>query len=173
MKSQRAAPGLHRRLIGVAGRGDHAGHGLHDEVHGRIVTVRTALAVTRAGTVDEPRVDLLQLGGADAEAVHHARREVLDEDIGAQHHLVEQRAALLRLEVEGDGLLVRVQHRERQGGATRIAAAAQVLPLERFDLDDVRTGHCHEEGRVRTVVEVGEVDDGDTRKRVLQTELWT
>ena len=158
--------GFHRRLVGVAGRGDHAGHRLHDEVHGGIVTVRTALAVTRAGTVDEPRVDLLQVGGADAEAVHHARREVLDQYIGTRHQLLEQRAALLGLEVEGDGLLVRIQHRERQGGPTRVAAAAQVLALERLDLDDVRTGHCHEKGGVRAVVEVGEVDDGDTRKRV-------
>ena len=84
MKSQRAAPDFTGGWSGKAGRVDHAAHRLHDEVHGRIVAVGTVLAVTRARAVDEPRVDLLQLGRADAEAVHHARGEVLDEDVGAR-----------------------------------------------------------------------------------------
>ena len=156
--------GLDRRLIRKAGRIDDAAHRLHHQIHRRIVAIRTVLPVARARPVDQPRIDLVQVGGTEPETVHDARREVLDEDVGARHHLAQQFAALFGLEIERHRLLVGVEHRERQGGAAHVAAAAQMLAAERLDLDHVRARHRHQKRRVGPVVDVREVDDRDARQ---------
>ena len=107
---------------------------------------------------------------APSPAVHDAGREVLDQDIGARDHFAEELLALLRFEVERDRLLVRVEHRERQVGATQVAAAAQMLAVLRLDLDHRCPGQRHEEGRVRPVVDMGEVEDGDAGEWVVSSE---
>ena len=71
-------PGFHRRMLGMAGHADHAGHGLHDQVHGGVIAIRAILAVAGGGAIDQPLVDLQQRCGAEPETVHHAGREVLD-----------------------------------------------------------------------------------------------
>ena len=160
--AQRRA-GLDRRLIGIAGRIDDAAHCLHHQIHGGVVAIRAIFPVSRARPIDQSRIDLVQIRGADAEAVDDARREVLHQDVGARGQLAQQLAAFLGLEIERDRLLVGVQHRKREGGPAHVAAAAQMLAPERLDLDDLRAGHGHEEGRIGPVVDVRQIDHRDAR----------
>ena len=155
--------GLDRRLVGEAGRIDDAAHRLHDQIHGRVVAIGAGLAVARARAIDQARIDLVQGGGADAQAIHHARRKVLDQDVGPRGHLAQQFAALFGLEIERHRLLVGIEHGEWQGGAAHVATAAQMLAAERLDLDDLGAGHGHQEGRVRPVIDVRQVDHRDAR----------
>src|SRR5581483_2752348 len=78
----------------------------------------------------------------------------------------QQLAAARMLQVQGHRPLVLVQHRERQGGVPlRQGAPAQRLALGRLDLDDVGAGLGHQQGRVRALKDLAEIDDGNPGKR--------
>ena len=96
----------------------------------------------------------MQFSGAYTEAIHDAGCEIFDQNIGALDHLLEQVAALFRLEVECDWFFVGVQHRERQRGTTHIATATQMLAMKRLHLDHVRARHRHEKRRIGPVINV-------------------
>lgn len=113
----------------------------------------------------------MEIRRTDAEAVGNARREVLDEDVGAGHHLPEQFAAFFCLEIKRDRLLVGVQHRERKGSPSHVAAAAQMLAMVRLDLDHVSARHRHQKGGVGPVVYMREIEDRDARKRVTRVRF--
>ncbi len=158
---------LHRRLVGKAGRVDDAAHRLHYQVHGWIVPIGPRLAVAGARAVDQARIDLVQIGRTDPEAFGDAGREVLHQDVGARHHLAQEVAALLYLQIERDRLLVGVQHGERKRRPAHVAAAAQMLAVERLDLDDLGAGHGHQKGGIGPVVDVRKVDHRDPRQGIM------
>src|SRR4029453_395992 len=77
----------------------------------------------------------------EAEALHRARTEVLDDDDGRLHYLLEHLPAPPRLEVEGHRLLVGVQEAEEDRVHARLLAdpASRRLAPRRLDLDDLGT----------------------------------
>ena len=81
-------------------------------------------------------------------------------------HLDQQVAPLRVLQVERDGALVGVEHREGQRRAADHAAPAQVLAALRLDLDHVGAGLRHQERRVGPVVDLREIDNGDAVERI-------
>ena len=113
----------------------------------------------------------MQIRGAYTEAVHDARSEVLDEDVGARRHLAQELAALLRLEIERHRFLVGIEHRERERRPAHVAATAQMLADEGLDLDHGRARERHQKRRVGPVVDVRKIDDRDSRERVIAIRL--
>ena len=118
--------GLHRCPVGKSRRVHDAAHRLDGQVHGRQVAIWSREAEARTAAVDEPRVLLLQELPAEAQTVHHADREVLDDHVGLSGQTEEQRLAVGVLQVEDDGLLVGVQHDERIGLDLALAAPHDV-----------------------------------------------
>ena len=85
--------------------------------------------------------------------------------------VAQQFFAALVLEVEGDCVLVRVEHGEWQVGAAHVAAAAQMFPALRLDLNDARPGQRDQQRRVRPVIDVTEIDDRDPGQRIMPLGL--
>ena len=68
---------------------------LRDHVEGEVVLVRAALAEALDLGVDQPRVERVQHVPAEPQALDRARRHVLDEDVGARGHLLDEAEAAL------------------------------------------------------------------------------
>src|SRR4051794_36211806 len=155
--------GHDRRAVLEAGRAHRAAGRLGD-VLVRLGVLERARAEALQRRVDEPRVELVQVLPREAEPIHHARAEVLDQDVGAVHELAEDLLALVRLHVEGEAPLVAVEHREVQRVHVRqIAqlAAGDVAAAGLLDLDDVGS-HPRKELRAdRAGLHVRHVDDAD------------
>src|SRR4051795_6803376 len=128
-----------RRGVLEAGRAHRAAGRLGDVLVGlRVLERAGAEALQRR--VDQPRVELVQVLPREAEAVHHARAEVLDQDVGAVDQLAEDLLALVGLHVEGEAPLVAVEHREVEAvhvGQIAQLAAGDVPAAGLLDLDDV------------------------------------
>jgi hypothetical protein len=112
--------------------------------------VGAVLAVAADGAEDEARIDRGKRRVADAELVHDAGAETLDDDVRRQSQSAEHGDALGLLQVEAQRALVAVDELEEGAGFARpgahrtgVVALAGVL-----DLDDVGA-------------EVGEVLGGD------------
>jgi hypothetical protein len=90
----------HRRAIGEAGDAHDARRRLHGQIHRQIGTIRPADAITGRGGIDHSRIHRMQHRPADAEAIHRSRREILQQHVGALHHVEQQRPALLRLQIQ-------------------------------------------------------------------------
>jgi hypothetical protein len=130
------------------------------------IAIEAFLPVTGALRIDEARIELVHRVGADAEPLGDAGREILHQHVGLPDHADQQVAAFRILQIERDGLLVGVQHRERQRGAADHAAAAQMLAAFRLDLDHFRAGLRHQEGRIGAVIDLAEIDDLDAMQRI-------
>jgi len=114
----------------------------------------------------------MQSAPADAEIVHRPRREVFQQYIGPLCHPKEQLAAALVLQVQGDRVLVLVQHRKRQGGAlARLGSAPPRLAARRLDLDD--KGPClrQQKARIRPLKDLAEIEHGHIRQRRIGPRL--
>ena len=128
---------LGRRPVGVAGGVGDAAHRLDGDVHGREVAIGSVEAEARAAAIDQARVDLAQHLPADAEAIHHAGRKILDQHVGLGDQCQEDLLAARLLEIEHHQLLVGVQHDQRIGLDLALAAAHDVA-LRRLDLEHAR-----------------------------------
>jgi hypothetical protein len=139
---------------------------LDRQIHRQIVAIRPSQAVTRARGVDEARIYPVQYLPADAETVHDPGREILQQDVAALDHAEQQRAAALMLQVQSDRALVGVQHRDRKGRAlARRRPPTQRLALRRLDLDHVGPRLGHQQGRVRALIHLAEIEHGDAGER--------
>src|SRR5579871_5511363 len=76
-KSHTAAPAL----VGGPGGVRNAAHRLDGDVHRGKISIGPVEAEARAAAVHEPRVELAQHVVAQAEAIHHAGGEVLDQHV--------------------------------------------------------------------------------------------
>src|SRR4051795_6042378 len=152
-----------RRAVLEAG-GAHRAAGRLGDVLVRLGVLERTRAEALQRRVDQPRVELVQVLPREPEAVHDARAEVLDQDVGAVHELAEDLLALVRLHVEGERPLVAVEHREVERVHVRqIAqlAAGDVAAPRLLDLDDVGS-HPREELRAdRAGLHVRHVEDAD------------
>jgi len=86
--------------------------------------------------------------------------------IAALDHAEQQRSAALMLQVQSDRALVGVQHRDRKGRAlTRRRPPTQRLALRRLDLDHVGPRLGHQQGRVRPLIDLAEIEHDDAGER--------
>ena len=101
--------------------------------------------------------------GAESQPRHDGGSKVLDQHVGRAAQLQQELPAALGLEVQHDGALTAVQRSER------IVAVARTAPRHvasrRLDLDDVRSGHRHQEGGIRTLKDVAEIEHADAGQR--------
>ena len=86
-----------RRAIRIARDIHDAGHGLHSQIHGRVILVRTGATEARAGSVDQFRVDASQRLIPHAESLHRAWRKIFNQHVRLLHHLAQQLATALAL----------------------------------------------------------------------------
>ncbi len=156
-----AADGLGRRAVGRAGHAHGARHRLGDPLEALVVRVRPAAAEALHGGRDQPRVERVQRLPAEAEPVHRARAHVLDQHVGGLHQVEEHGAPALRLQIERDALLARVEQQEEP----RVLAAlvgergAAGLAGGRLDLDDLRPEPRQHLGAARSRFVLGQVED--------------
>ena len=155
---RRARP--QRRSVSVTGGAHDAGSRLHGEVHRQIVAIRTREAETGRGSIDHARIDFVQHREPDAQPVHHAGRVILHQCVGFQHQLAQDFLAFVGLQVQRDAALVGVQHRHRHGCflAGR-GHQPQAFAAGRLDFDHIGAGLGEHEGGVRSLVELGEIED--------------
>jgi hypothetical protein len=95
-----------------------------------------ALPIAGDRAIDQPGIERRERGIIQPEAGHHAGAEILDHDVEAGHHLLDEVADRRGLEVAGQRLLAGVEVAEI--GAVPIAqgrAGAHLIALERLDLD--------------------------------------
>jgi hypothetical protein len=131
---------LHRRPPGLAGDAHQAADTLGDEIEAALVGRRAGAAVARDRAVDQRRVDGLQLGHTQAQAVERAAAVVLGQHVGGFDQTLEHAPPAFGLQVQRDAALVAVHHHEGRrfavdaglGIAPRVVAAGHFL-----DLDDV------------------------------------
>ena len=128
-----------RRLGRPAQIGD-AGLGLDQQIVGLGAAIGPALVIAGDRADDEARVARAELGGIEAGACGRPRRQILDEDIGARNHVVEQRCIGRGLDVERHRLLAAVEPDEiARLARRRMVVKAREIALGPLDLDDPRT----------------------------------
>src|SRR4029453_2127705 len=159
--------GADRRAARLAGDGHDAAEGLHQRLVAGAVLARAGASERRDRAVHQPRVDRRQLVVAQAEGLHRAGPEVLDQDVGAGDHALEDRHALRRLEVERHVPLVAVDDQERRGLPVLVRRPRARLVAARgvFDLDDVGAEIGQEHAAERAGQHPGEVEHADTFER--------
>jgi len=153
-----------RRLVGAPRDRGEAGDGLDQEVLAGPRAVGARLAVARGGDIDEPGVDGRHALPVEAEARHHARAEVLDEDVGALDQAPGDRLALGALEIEREAPLVAVRGEEEDAHAVLVEVASGPVALpepaaRRLDLDHVGAEVGEELDAGRPEEELGEAED--------------
>ena len=151
----------HRRLTGQARDRRQPAHGLHDHVVRRPVGVRPALAETGDRGVHHAGVARRDPLVVEAEALHGAGAEVLDEDLALFHQVHGQPGPPRRAQIEGDGLLAAVDARvvgadpgDEGSEVPRLVAAAR-----QFHLDHLGAEVGQDHRRVGAGQDPGEVED--------------
>ena len=152
-----------RRAVRPSGHAHRSPHRLRDGLEALEAAVGAPGAEALHGGVDEPRIELLQHLVAEAEPVERAGREVLHEHVGPGHQLLEQGLAVSGLEVQGEALLVGVQHQEEQALAARVGhvGARDVALPGRLELDYVGPQPSQDLGAGGSRLVVRHVDDAD------------
>ena len=150
--------GLGRRPIGVAGGVGDAAHRLDGDVHRGEVAIGPVEAEARTAAIDQARVELAQHVVAEAQSVHHARREILDQHVGLGDQVEEDLLAARLLEVEDHRLLVGIEHDQRIGLDLALAAAHHVA-LRRLDLEHARAHEGELQAAIGAVVDLPEIED--------------
>ena len=154
-RALRLARGLHQ-----------AAHGLNNDVVGRAVGQRAGLAEAGDADIHQPGIEGAQRFGADAQALGHARPEVLDHHIDLPGQLMHHGDRIRMFEVQHQALLVAIHDREQ--GALPIlhgADGAVVVALGRLHLHDFRA-QIGQQGRGHGARQnPGEVQDADAVQR--------
>ena len=130
---------LDGRAVGIAGKvAQPAQGGEHGRVAG-VARLRSGLPVGRQGHHDDVRFDLAQLWISQAQTVHHAGAEVLEDDVGDAHQVVGQLQRPRLLEVEGNGAFAGVHLLKGRWGLAvhGMGPPRDVQARRRLDLDDV------------------------------------
>ncbi len=152
------AEGLERRQVGMlGGAGAHprpAAPVRQGDLLGAVVAMGSGETEGRDRAEHEGGTEGTQPLVVDAERVHAAGRQVVDQDVGTGHQGVETSAVARLLEIEHDRTLVDVE-REEETAPLRIrpvrvrregAALARRVAAGRLDLDHVRAEIGHHPG---------------------------
>src|SRR5713101_2758837 len=146
---------------GPAGRAGHVGqstHHLHDLVERRPLLVGPRQKALEC-TIDQPRVDLLQMHGPQPALAHRARGKIFDHHVGRLQELYQHRAALGRIGVERQALLVAVEVAEK--AAAEAAQLARAIAVHRLDLDHLGAQVGQDHAARRPEDGMAEFDDTD------------
>jgi hypothetical protein len=143
-----------------------AAFGLHQQVIRIGLDHRPVLAVAADVAGDQPRVALAQSHSTQAQPRRGARRQVLQEDVGAHQHALDQRHLVGVLEVERDRLLAAVDpHPVRRFAVHRAVVAAGEVAFGALDLDHPRAGVGQPAAAVRRDLRLFECDDEHAAQR--------
>jgi len=113
--------------------------------------------------VNQFRLRLLQRVVSKTQLVHRAGPEVFGHHVGALDQLQHDIAALLRLEVDRDALLVAVVGwKKSRAGSGQLAG---MVAVKRFDLDHFRTQIGQHQPAGRSHHHVHELDHAHTLQR--------
>jgi hypothetical protein len=105
----RLPAGVHRRrAVRVAGEREHTTHRQGDQVRRKVVRVRPPAPERGDRAVNQPRIELAQLGFVRQQAPGLGRREALHQHVGRRQQPPKDRLPVLRREVEGEAALARV-----------------------------------------------------------------
>ena len=130
-----------RRAFRAAGDRGEAALGLDQEIIGLAMRIGAVVAIAGDGAADQRRIILAQALQREAELVHRAGLEVLQQHVGACDQLLELGAAFLGGEIDDHGILAAVEPDEIAalafGGGV---IAAGEIALGALDLDDMRAG---------------------------------
>src|SRR5207253_2403878 len=159
--------GPDRRAVGLSRDRHDSAERLHESLVPRAVLPRSRPAERGDGAVDETGVDRRQGVVAEAEALHGARPEILDEDVGALDEIPEDVGAFRGLQIEREIPLVAVDDeiRRRLPALVRRPGPRLVARAGVFHLDDVgpHVGQQHAAEGPRE--DTREIDDTDTVER--------
>src|SRR5207302_7898795 len=103
---------LDRHMAALAIAAERPGQRLRHDVEGRLVAERAGEAKSADRAIDEARVERRQLVVAEAEAVHHPRAVVFDEDVGPGNEATQEIGAFLLLQIDDQAFLVAVDAEE-------------------------------------------------------------
>ena len=103
--------------------------------------------------------------GAELQALHDARREVLDQHVGGPDQVQQRLVTGLGLEVEHHAALVGVEHHELVRLDRIVRAEAQWLTAGRLDLDDLGAHLREQQPAVRAEVDLAQLEDPEAVKR--------
>src|SRR6185312_7359894 len=99
------------------------------------------VAIAGYGAADQRRIIPLQSLEREAESVHRARLEVLQQHVGAGDQLLETAAAFAVGEIDDDGILAAVEPDEIAAlPLRRYVVSAREIALGPLDLDDMGAG---------------------------------
>ena len=129
--------------------------------------VRPRLPERRDRAVDQVRELCLKIVVAKPASRHHPRRFALDKHVRVRQQLAEDDAPALRLEVERDALLARVQVEEETALVVVWHIVRErpqppgIVALRRLDLNDLSAEVCQELRAIRARNPLREIDDAD------------
>ncbi len=158
---------LHGRTVREAREIHHAGLRLDHQVVARSVRLGARLAEPRHRAVHEARVQARERAIAEAELVHRARTEVLQQHVALLDQLPKDLLSFLGLEIQGDALLAPVHRHEvgRLAADERRPAARVVALAGLLDLDHLGA-HVAEHHRAEgTRQDAGEVEHTNAGQR--------
>ena len=129
--------------------------------------IRSGLAVTGNAAEHQSRIDARQRLVAEAQLVHHAGAEALDQDVGGLHQFLERSLAVRVLEIEAQATLVAVHHLVQVAGVAphRTERAGVVARAGVLDLDDIGTIVGEMLGGERAGQQASQIKHADTRQR--------
>jgi len=158
-----------QRVAGAAGHVGQPAHHLHHFVQRRAVLVRPG---QKAGVVhvDETGVEPRERGVIQPVLGHHARLEVLHHHVSRARQADRHLSPLALAQVDGDALLVAVEHREKT--RPRPQQVARAVALHGLDLDDLgpQVGQYHAAGGTHD--HVGELHHAQAFKRQAGCSGW-
>ena len=154
--------GLGRR-VGRAGDRQETRLALDQQVVGLLVAIRPVVAIARDVAHDEPGVRFTQRVERQPHARRGARRQVLQQHVGAGQQVPQHRPRLGVLEVERQAFLAAVGPHEVRGLApdARVVGAREVARAGALDLDHARPQVGQLAAGERRGDGVFERDDGD------------
>ena len=158
-------------VVDVALRVHRPAHAEQREVDGLVVAVGAVLPEVGDRSEHDLRVHPPQHVVPDAEAVHRAWLEVLDDHVGACDEAEQGLAPLVGLEVQHDASLVGVQEQEGAGALRMRLVVGERRQLPRriaagsLDLDHVGAVVGKDAGAERSRAGVGEVDHAHVVER--------
>ena len=103
---------------------------------------------------------------AQLEALHGARREVLDQHVGRLDQVEQRLTTGIGLQVQHHTALVGIEHHELVRLDRLMRAEAQLFPAGGLNFDHVGPQLCEQKPAVRAVVDLPQFEDPDAVKRL-------